>query len=146
MRFVILRKADRDTEAGAMPSDQLAADMAGYMDELQRAGVLVGGDGLKPSSAGVRVSVRAGRPTVIDGPFTEAKELIAGYTVIDVASRDEAIAWARRWPTSDGRGDVQLELRPLWELAEFGDGEGVRAIEAVRKRSRGADAPDHGDR
>ena len=115
MRFAILRKADPSTEAGAMPSEQLATDMARYMDEMQRAGVLLGGDGLKPSSAGARVSFRGGTPTVIDGPFTETKELIAGFTLIDVASRDEAIGWMRRWPTSDGDGNVQLELRPLWE-------------------------------
>src|SRR5215203_125342 len=137
MRFAILRKADPSTEAGAMPSEQLATDMARYMDEMHRAGVLLGGDGLKPSSAGARVSFRGGTPTVIDGPFTETKELIAGFTLIDVASRDEAIGWTRRWPTSDGDGNVQLELRPLWEMAEFGDGEGMRAIEEVRGRGVG---------
>ena len=134
MRFMIIRRADAQTEAGARPSEQLIADMARYMEEMERAGILRGGDGLKPSAEGALVSFRGGKPTVLDGPFTEAKELVAGYTLIDVPSRDEAIAWLRRWPTSDGDGNVDLELRPLYELSDFGDGPGVRHHAELRQR------------
>ena len=134
MRFMIIRRADAETEAGAMPSEQLIVDMARYMDEMAQAGILLGGDGLKPTSQGAMVRFRRGTPTVTDGPFTEAKELIAGYTLIDVPSRDDAIAWLRRWPTSDGDGNVDLELRPLYELSDFGDGPGVRHHAELRQR------------
>jgi len=134
MRFMIIRRADAQTEAGATPSEQLIEDMARYMDAMAQAGILRGGDGLKPSAQGARVSFRQGTPTIMDGPFAEAKELIAGYTLIDVPSRDEAIAWLRRWPTSDGDGNVELELRPLYELSDFGDGPGVKHHEEVRQR------------
>jgi hypothetical protein len=120
MRFMILRKADAGTEAGIMPGEQLLAAMQAYMEELGNAGVLLDGDGLHPSSKGVRVSFSGGKPTVIDGPFTETKELIAGYVILQVKSRDEAIEWARRWPALDGDGETQLEIRPYFEAADFG--------------------------
>jgi hypothetical protein len=120
MRFMILRRADASTEAGIMPSEELLAAMGKYMEELGAAGVLLDGDGLHPSSKGARVSFSGGTPTVIDGPFTETKELIAGYTVIQVKSLDEAIEWARRWPALDGDGHAQLEIRQFFEAADFG--------------------------
>ncbi|MGZ8379748.1 MAG: YciI family protein [Gemmatirosa sp.] len=121
MRFVVIRKADADTEAGMMPTEALIDAMQRYNEEMVKAGVLLSGAGLKPSAQGARVSFRDGTPTITDGPFAEAKELIAGFSVIEVASRDAALEWLRRWPTLDGGGNVQLELRPLYELEDFGD-------------------------
>jgi hypothetical protein len=121
MRFMIIRKADAETEAGAMPTEQLVSDMMRYNEEMVNAGVMKGGDGLQPSAKGFRVKFTGGKPTVTDGPFAEAKELIAGYTLIDVASREEAIAWATRWPAIDGHGHVQLEVRQLYEAEDFGE-------------------------
>lgn len=120
MRFMIIRKADKDTEASVMPSEQLLADMLKYHEDLAAAGVLVAGDGLHPSAKGARIKFSGGRPTVIDGPFAEAKELIAGFTMIQVKSREEAIAWVRRWPALDGGGEVELELRQVFEAEDFG--------------------------
>jgi hypothetical protein len=121
MRFMIIRKADPSTEAGAKPTQPLVDAMMKYNEEMIRAGVMVGGDGLKPSDRGARITFSNGTPTVTDGPFAEAKELIAGYTLIETASRDEALEWARRWPAEDGDGHVELELRELYEADDFGD-------------------------
>ncbi|MDQ8020687.1 MAG: YciI family protein [Moraxellaceae bacterium] len=121
MKFMIIRKADADTEAGKMPSQALATAMMDYMQAMTDAGVLRGGDGLKPSATGLRVKFNGGKPAVIDGPFAETKELIAGYTIIDVASRDEAVAWLKRWPVEDGDGEVELELREFYSVEDFGD-------------------------
>ena len=120
MRFMIIRKADRDTEAGVMPSEGLLAAMGAYMEEMGKAGVLLGGEGLHPSSKGMRVQFSKGKPTVIDGPFAETKELIAGYSLIQVKSRDEAIEWARRWPAADANGEAVLEIRQIFEAEDFG--------------------------
>jgi hypothetical protein len=121
MRFMIIRKADAETEAGAMPTRQLVDDMMRYNQEMVDAGVMRAGDGLKPSSAGARVKFRGGRPTVVDGPFAETKELIAGFSIIDVASKEEAIEWVKRWPPIDGHGEVEIEIRPLLEPEDFGE-------------------------
>src|SRR5258708_14914272 len=120
MRFMILRKADENTEAGMLPTQELLAAMGRYVEAMSAAGVLLGGDGLQPTAKGVRVKFRRGKPAVMDGPFTETKEVLAGYLVIKVASRQEAIDWAKRWPTLDGDGEVELELRPLVEAEDFG--------------------------
>lgn len=104
MRFMIIVKATKDSEAGAMPPESLFAAMATYHEELQKAGALLDASGLHPSSKGWRVKYSGGKRTVIDGPFTEAKELIAGYTLIQVKSREEAMEWARRFPHSRPRG------------------------------------------
>src|SRR3954451_4182984 len=120
MRFMIIRKADRDTEAGVMPSEELLAAMGAYMEEMGKAGILLGGEGLQPSAKGVRVQFANGKPTVIDGPFAETKELIAGYSLIQVRSREEAIDWARRWPAVDANGEAVLEIRQLSEAEDFG--------------------------
>lgn len=125
MRFMILRKADEETEAGMKPSEELIEAMARYVEEMVKAGVMISGDGLQPSSKGARVKFRGGKPTVIDGPFTETKELVAGVSIIEVASKEEAIEWVRRWPQIDGHGNVEIEIRPMYELQDFGDSEGV---------------------
>jgi hypothetical protein len=121
VRFMIIRKADADTEAGKLPSEQLIADMLSYNEELVKAGVMLAGEGLQPTSKGARIKFSGGKPTVIDGPFAEAKELIAGFTLIEVRSREEAIEWVKRWPRSDGDGEVELELRQVFEADDFGD-------------------------
>jgi len=120
MRFMVIRKADRDTEAGMMPTERLVTEMVKYNEEMINAGVMLAGDGLQPSSKGARVKFHGGKPTIIDGPFAEAKELIAGYSIIDVKSRDEALEWMKRWPQIDGNGEVELELRQLYEADDFG--------------------------
>jgi hypothetical protein len=120
MRFMILRKADKQTEAGVMPSEQLLAAMGAYIEEMTKAGVMLAGEGLHPTSKGTRVKFRRGKPTVTDGPFTESKEVIAGYCLIQVASKEEAIEWVKRWPALDGDGDVEIEIRPLFEAEDFG--------------------------
>lgn len=117
MRFLIIRKADAASEAGQMPTEELLTAMTQYNEELVKAGVLLTGEGLHPSSKGARVTFRGGEPTVVDGPFAEAKELIAGFTMIQVRSREEAIEWVKRWPEPD----VELELRQVFEAEDFGD-------------------------
>jgi hypothetical protein len=115
---MVIRKADKNTEAGVMPTrDQLTAMMK-YHQDLADAGVLLDGMGLRPSSHGARVTFSGGKPTVVDGPFAETKELIAGFTLIQVKSKADAIAWVRRWPVEDG--DAQLEIRPVYEAEDFG--------------------------
>jgi hypothetical protein len=121
MRFMIIRKADAETEAWAKPSRALVDAMMAYNEEMIRAGVMLGGDGLKPSARGARIKFSRGKPKVTDGPFTAAKELIAGYTIIQVASREDALAWVKKWPVEDGDGEVELELRELYEAEDFGD-------------------------
>jgi hypothetical protein len=118
MRFIILRKADKQTEAGVMPSQALLAAMGAYMEGMNKAGVLLSGEGLQPSAKGARVRFAAGKPTVIDGPFAETKELVAGFCIIQTKSREEAIAWVKRWPPLDG--DVEIEIRQIFEAEDFG--------------------------
>jgi len=121
MRFMIIRKADSDTEANIMPDEKLLAAMGQYMEDMSKAGILLDGEGLHPSAKGARIKFSKGKPSVVDGPFAETKELIAGYAIIRVNSRDEAIEWVKRWPSTDGRGEVELELRQIFEADEFGD-------------------------
>lgn len=120
MRFMIIRKADPATEAGCQPSTQLLADMLAYHEDMAKAGVLIGGEGLQPSAKGARIKFSGGKPTVTDGPFLETKELIAGFTLIQVQSKQEALAWVKRWPALDGDGEVELELRQVFEAEDFG--------------------------
>jgi hypothetical protein len=136
MRFMIIVKADKDSEAGAMPTEQALAEMAAYHEELAKAGVLLDASGLQPSARGWRIKYAGSKRRVIDGPFTESKELIAGYTMIQVKSRDEAIEWARRFPNPslDGK-DAEIEVRQLFEWDDFGHSDAVnrfRKIEAER--------------
>jgi hypothetical protein len=118
---MIIRKADQDTEAAKMPSEQLVEDMMRYNEQLVEAGMMLGGDGLHPTSNAARIQFRNGVPTVIDGPFAEAKELIAGYTLVQANSKDEVIEWAKRWPTTDGDGNVSLEIRQVYTVEDFGE-------------------------
>ena len=120
MRFMILRKADKATEAGVMPSEALLAAMGNYMEQMTKAGVLLGGDGLHPTSRGAKVKFSRGKPTVIDGPFTESKEVIAGWAIIQVSSLAEALDWVKRWPPLDGEGELELEIRQIFEADDFG--------------------------
>ncbi|MFI7673719.1 YciI family protein [Actinophytocola sp. NPDC049390] len=122
MRFMLIRKADEETEAGVAPSPELIEAMGRYNEELIKAGVMVSGDGLTASSKGARVHFSGtGRTTVVDGPFAEAKELIAGYTMIEVDSLDEALEWVKKWPVEDGHGNVEIEIREVAGTDDFGD-------------------------
>jgi len=135
MRYMIMVRATDDTEAGRFPPDagKLMADMAVYHEELARAGVLLDASGLQPSSQGFRVRWEGGRQRVIDGPYAESKELIAGYTLIQVRSREEALEWARRFPTPMGEGSTcEIEVRPLYEVEHF-ERMGIQVPECFRK-------------
>jgi hypothetical protein len=121
MRFMILRMADKETEAGVMPTEAMLRAMGDYMEEMSKAGVLLAGEGLHPSSKAKKINFSAGKPTITDGPFTETKELIAGYAMIKVKSEQEALDWIKRWPAMDAGGNVQLELRRVFEDEEFGE-------------------------
>jgi hypothetical protein len=121
MRFMVIRKADKETEAGALPTEELLSAMIKYNEEMVKAGVMLSGDGLQPTSKGAKIKFSRGKPTVIDGPFAESKELIAGFSIIQVKSRDEALEWVKRWPSIDGHGEVELELRQLYEAEDFGE-------------------------
>ena len=119
MRFMILVKADKNTEAGVMPSQKLLAEMSKYNEELVKAGVLLAGEGLQPSSKGARVKISGNKRTVIDGPFAETKELIAGFWLFEVKSKEEAIEWVKRCP-NPMEGDSEIEIRQLFEAEDFG--------------------------
>jgi len=126
MRFMIIVKATKDSEAGVMPEEKLLAEMASYHEELVKAGVLVDGSGLQASSKGWRIKHSGTKRTVIDGPFAETKELIAGYTLIQVKSKEEAMEWTKRFPNPAGDGkEGEIEVRQLFELEDFGDSEAV---------------------
>lgn len=126
MRFMIIVKGDEKIEAGGMPDPQAISEMADYHEELQKAGVLVDASGLQPSSKGFRIRYAGDQRSVIDGPFAETKELIAGYTIIRVDSREEAIAWAKRFPNPQGPEEAcEIEVRQMFELDDFEPGEGV---------------------
>ena len=136
MRFMIIVKATAESERGDMPTQALMAAMARYHEELAQAGVLLDGSGLQPSAKGWRVRYSATGRTVTDGPFAETKELIAGYTLIQVRSRDEALEWTRRFPNPRGEGlDAEIEVRQLFEMEDFADVPGVENfcdLEALR--------------
>jgi hypothetical protein len=120
MRFMIIVKAGADSEAGVMPKEEPFAQMAAYHEELAKAGALVDASGLQPTSKGFRVRYSGGKRSVIDGPFAETKELIAGYTIIDVKSTHDAVEWAKRFPNPHGESaDTEIEVRRLFELDDF---------------------------
>src|ERR671927_2043205 len=119
MRFMIIVKASKDSEAGKMPSEELLAAMGRYNEELVKAGVMLAGEGLHPSSKGARVRFSGSQRTVIDGPFAEAKELIAGFWLIQVKSLDEAIEWVKRCPNPTS-GESEIEIRQVHEAEDFG--------------------------
>ena len=121
MRFMVIVKATKDSEAGVMPSEQLLTEMGKYNEELVNAGILLAGDGLHPSSKGTRVTFSGNKRTIIDGPFTETKELIAGYWLWQCKSKEEAIEWAKRCPNPAGAGkEGELEIRQVFEADDFG--------------------------
>jgi len=119
MRFMILLKGDKNTEAGVPPSRALLAEMGKYNEELVKAGVLLAAEGLQPSAKGARVKFSGKQRTILDGPFTEAKELIAGFWLIEVKSREEAIEWVKRCP-NPLEGDAEIEIRQVFEAEDFG--------------------------
>jgi len=120
MRFMILVKATKDSEAGVLPSQKLLAEMMKYNEELVKAGVLLAGEGLQPSSKGARVRFSGGKRTVIDGPFAETKELVAGFWLIQVKSLEEAIEWVKRVPNPHEE-EGEIEIRQVFEADDFGD-------------------------
>lgn len=126
MRYMIIVKATAESEAGVMPSESQLAEMGAYHEELAKAGVLLDGSGLRRSALGWRVRIKDGRRTIVDGPFTETKELIAGFTLIQVKSCEEALEWSRRFPnpTLDG-SDCEIEVRRMFELEDFESGEAI---------------------
>jgi hypothetical protein len=136
MRFVVMVRANEDTEGGVMPSEELLTAMGEYNEELVKAGVMIAGEGLQPSSTGARVRFSGKDRTVIDGPFAESKELIAGFWIFEVKSLDEAIEWVKRCP-NPMQGESEIEIRPVWELDDFDEAlsdEGREVHERVRDR------------
>jgi len=120
MRFMLMVKANADSEAGAPPSTEMLTEMGKYNEELVKAGVLLGGEGLQPSAKGARVRFSGTDRTVVDGPFAEAKELVAGFWIIDVKSKDEAIEWVKRCPNPTGE-ESEIEIRQVVEIEDFAD-------------------------
>jgi hypothetical protein len=132
MRFMIIVKATPDSEAGVMPEEKLMAAMAEYHEQLARAGVLLDANGLQPSAKGWRVHYdRQGQRRIVDGPFAETRELIAGYTLIQVRSREEALEWSRRFPAPFDGIECHIELRQLFELDDFAQGDAVERFKAM---------------
>jgi len=132
MRFMIMVRANAISESGALPDEGLMAAMAHYHEQLAQAGVLLDANGLKPSTQGFRVRFHGGRPALVDGPCAETKELIAGYTLIQVRSREEAMEWARRFPAPFGdEVDSEIEVRPLFELEDFTPDAAVERFKAL---------------
>ena len=126
MRYMIIVKATKDSEAGVMPGEELLDAMAKFHEELAAAGVLLDGTGLQPSSKGWRIQYRGSKRMLIDGPFAETKELIAGYTLIRVATKAEAVEWTQRFPNPAGEGnDTEIEVRQLFELDDFEPGDAI---------------------
>ena len=131
MRFMIMVKGNRDTEAGVIPDESLFAAMADYHEELAKAGVLLDASGLQPTSKGARIRFSGGKRVWIDGPFTESKEIVAGYTLIQVKSREEGLEWAKRFPAPHGdNAEGEIEIRQLYELEDLGPSD---ALERFRE-------------
>jgi hypothetical protein len=134
MRFMMIVKGNKDSEAGKMPSEELLSAMGKYNEELMKAGVLLDLSGLQPTSKGARIKFSGGKRTVIDGPFTESKELIAGYWIIQVKSREEAIEWAKRVPAPHGEGqEGEIELRQFFEIEDFAPSEAIDRAKEMGK-------------
>ena len=121
MRFMVIVKADKNSEAGVLPSTELLAQMGRYNEELAKAGVLIAGEGLQPSSKGARVRFSGDKRTVIDGPFAETKELVAGFWILQVRSKEEAIEWVKRAPNPFPGTESEVEIRQIFEAEDFGD-------------------------
>lgn len=144
MRFMLIVKASKESEAGILPSEELLAAMGRFNEEMARAGVMLDGMGLQPSSKGARVRFSGDKVTVTDGPFTETKDLIAGFWLIQVKSREEAIEWAKRAPNPHGRnGEGEIEIRQVYELEDFCEGEAIelhRQVGELTARNKAAAA------
>ena len=125
MRFMMIVKATKESEAGEMPGEKILGAMAKFNEELQKAGVLLDLSGLQPSSKGARVKFQSGKRTVVDGPFTETKELVAGYWLIQAKSLEEAVEWAKRAPMDADGHDAEIEIRRLFELEDFAPGAAI---------------------
>ena len=133
MRFLIIVKATLDSEAGVMPKSDLFEVMGKYHEELAQAGMLLDASGLKPTSAGWRIEYAGGKRTVVDGPFAETKELVAGYTLIKADSREQALEWTKRFPNPAVDGGVaQIEVRQLFELEDFEPGVAIERFKELR--------------
>ncbi|SEF75221.1 YciI family protein [Nitrosomonas ureae] len=134
MRYMIIVKANQDSEAGVMPEEQLIAEMAKFHEELAAAGVLLDASGLQASSKGWRIQYNGNKRMLIDGPFIETKELIAGYTLIQVASKTEAVEWSKRFPNPAGEGkNCEIEVRQLFELDDFEPSESVERFRELER-------------
>lgn len=140
MRFMILVKANPQSEAGAMPSEQELMEMGKFNEELVKAGVLLAGEGLHPSSRGARVRFDGGERTVVDGPFAETRELLAGFWLLQLKSRDEAIEWVKRIPFREG----EVEIRQVFETEDFAESDPSGEIRAAEHRMRDEIAAAHG--
>jgi hypothetical protein len=135
MKFMMIVKASKDSEAGKMPSEELLSAMGAYNEELVKAGVLVDLAGLQPTSKGFRVQFSEGKQSVVEGPFAESKELMAGFWIINVKSKEEAIQWAKKVPALHGPGlDSELEVRPFFELEDFEPSEAVERHRELGKK------------
>ncbi|MBN9162141.1 MAG: dehydrogenase [Myxococcales bacterium 68-20] len=143
MRVMVIVKATKDSEAGVMPSEKLLTEMGKFNEELVKAGVLLAGDGLHPSRRGKRVRFAGGKKTVIDGPFAETKELIAGYWIWQVKSMDEAVEWVRRCPDPMPDQESEIEIRPVFEAEDFG-AELTPELRAQEERLRAEVERQHG--
>ena len=139
MRFMVMVPASKESEAGVLPDEKILAEMGKFNEEMVKASVLLAGEGLQATSEGARLKFSGGKTTVIDGPFTESKELIAGYTLIQVKSREEALEWTRRFPNPalDGK-EGEIEVRQVFELSDF---EPSDAVERFRELEKGIKTP-----
>jgi len=138
MRFMIIVKASEGSETGALPDESMIARMAEFHEELARAGVLLDAAGLQPTASGWRIRYSADGRTVVDGPFSEAKEIVGGYTLIQARSREEALEWARRFPNPAGPGrEAEIEVRPLAALDDLGEGPAIERFRALDLPSQG---------
>ena len=137
MRYMIIVKATEDSEAGVLPTQEQMSEMAAYHEELAKAGVLLDASGLQASAQGWRVKYAGGEKKIVDGPFSETKELIAGYTIIQVKSREEAVEWTRRFPNPAFGQDCHIEVRRLFELDDFEEGPGVDRFKDLQANRQG---------
>ena len=128
MRFMLIVKASNQSEAGVLPSEKELAEMGKFNEQMVKNGMMLAGEGLQASSKGARVTFKGGKPTVVDGPFAETKELVAGFWLIQAKSKEEAVEWARRAPFVDG----EIEVRQVFELEDFGQNEGVEIHRQIR--------------
>ena len=136
MRFMVLVKASADSEAGVMPTEEQLLEMGRFNEELVKAGVMLAGEGLHPSSRGARVRFQGDRRSVIDGPFTETKELLAGFWLIQVKSKEEAIEWVKRIPSDPTDDDFEVEIRQVFETEEFAESDPTGELRAQEHRLR----------